>query len=204
MHGMKTALAFATALFGLTTVTSCAEEEPENFGTIRIEISPQGGDLSIFAGTAEIVATVHYESCLRDFYLKRQTAYQKDGIEGAAVFEEWAGRLCTDFSQSVACEVTSIEQSLLEDNNIYTLKVTYKVTDPSQIAYRDLHVGPLPVEDFAGCDGPRARVDLQTSGLNGRNSQGTPLWRIATLPSPSVAIANQGAPLRVDVVATNP
>jgi hypothetical protein len=139
---------------------------------------------------------------LRDFYLLRQTDHQKDGVEGAAVFEEWLDRLCTGPDNLVACEVTAIDQTLFTDTDIYTLRVTYKVTDASQIAYRELHVGPLPFEDFAACDGTRARVDLQSSGLNGRDSQGKQLWRIATLPSPSVAVAGQGAPLRVDVIAS--
>jgi hypothetical protein len=205
MHGLRTAFVFATALIGLTTLTACNEEEPEDFGTIRIEMSPLAGNTDMFAGTTEIVATVHYETCLQDFYLNRQPTYQQTGPDGAAVFEDWATRLCTDeFSNIPDCEVTSIKQELLDVNQVYTLAVTFKIKDPSTIAYREVHVGPLPVEDFAKCgDNDRPRVELQQSGLVGKDAQGTQIWRISTLPGSNVAVANQGAPLRVETQATN-
>lgn len=204
MHGMKTALAFATALVGLTTLTGCAEEELEDFGTVRIEIAPVGGAPDIIPGTAEIVATVNYETCLQDFYIKRNPNQQQDGVEGAAVFEEWAERLCTDFDDIPDCEVTSIEQQLLEDNDVYSLRVTFKILDPSTIPLREVHVGPLPLESLAGCTGgDLPRVALPGSGLTGRDSNGTPIWRISSLPSPNSAVANQGAPLRVTVTKFN-
>jgi hypothetical protein len=206
MHGMKTAFAFTTALVGLTTLTSCKPEEPEDFGTIRIEMAPLGGNTDIFAGTVEVVATVHYETCLQDFYLSRMPTFQQDGPDGAPVFEEWADRLCSsEFGDIPDCEVTSIEQSLLEVNNVYTLKVTYKINDYTTLSYRELHVGPIPVEEFADCgDELRPRVELQQSGLLGRDSQGQQLWRISTLPASNVAVANQGAPLRVELIEQNP
>jgi hypothetical protein len=204
MHGLKTAFAFATALVGLTTSTGCTPDEPENFGTIRIEMAPLGGVTDMFIGTTEIVATVHYETCLQEFYMERQPTFQQDGPDGAPVFEEWAGRLCSDFSDIPDCEVTSIEQTLIPDNDVYTLKVTFKINDFSTLAYREVHVGPIPVEAFAGCgDELRPRVELQQSGLLGRDSQGTQIWRISTLPGSNVAIANQGAPLRVELIEQN-
>jgi hypothetical protein len=203
MHGMRTAFAFVTALVGLTSLASCTPEEPEDFGTVRIEISPLGGAVDMYNGTTEIVATIHYETCLQEFYLQRKPSYQQDGPEGAAVFEEWSERLCSDFDKTVDCEVELMEQVLLELNNVYTLRVTYKINDPSTIAYRELHIGPIPVEGFAECgDGQRPRVELQQAGLVGRDSQGGQLWRISTLPGQNVAVANQGAPLRVETVST--
>jgi hypothetical protein len=200
MHGRKTALAFATALVGLTTL-GCTPDEPEDFGTIRIEMAPLAGNLDMFAGTTRVVATAHYETCLQDFYMKRQPTHQKDGPDGAKVFEEWAAKLCSDFDNVPDCEVTSIEQTLIPNNDVYTLKITFKINDPSTLAYRVVHVGPLPIEDFAECgEGQRPRVELQQSGLLGFNSQGTQIWRISTLPGSNVAIANQGAPLRVETI----
>lgn len=196
---------FATAFIGLTTLTGCPADEPEDFGTVRIEMAPLFGASEMYNGTTEIVATVHYETCLQDFYLNRQPTYQQNGPDGAPVFEDWATRLCTDeFGDIPDCEVTKIEQALLDVNQVYTLAVTFKIKDPSTIAYRELHVGPLPVEDFAGCaDKDRPRVELQQSGLIGKNAQGTQIWQISTLPGSNVAVANQGAPLRVETQATN-
>jgi hypothetical protein len=205
MHGMRTAFAFVTALVGLTTLASCTPEEEETFGTIRIEMAPLGGAVSMYNGTAEVVATVHYETCLQEFYLQRNPTFQQDGPDGAAVFEEWRDRLCSDFDKIADCEVTSIEQTLIDVSNVYTLKVTFKINDPSTLAYRELHVGPIPLESFAGCgDNQRPRVELQQAGLIGRSAQGAQLWRISTLPGQNVAVANQGAPLRVETISTVP
>jgi hypothetical protein len=189
-------------LLGLTTLTGCPEEEPENFGTIRIEIAPLGGDLSILAGTTEITATVNYENCLQEFYLERNTTYTQDGVEGSVVFTEWLDRLCTDYKDIPACEVDEIKQNLLEANSVYSLSVTYKITDnePANLAYRELHVGPIPFEAFAACgDGEGPLVELRQPGLVGKNAAGEQIWRISTLPAQNSAKAGQGAPLRVEV-----
>jgi hypothetical protein len=202
--GLKSAFAFATALLGLTTLTGCPADVDENFGTIRIEMAPLAGATEMFIGTTEVVATVHYETCLQDFYMNRNPTFQQDGPDGAAIFEEWVGRLCSDFDDLPDCEVTKIEQTLIPDNDVYTLKVTFKINDPSTLAYREVHVGPLPVEAFAGCGSESApTVELQQTGLLGRNAQGQNIWRISTLPGSNVAIANQGAPLRVELIAND-
>ena len=113
-------------------------------GTVRIEISPLAGDTTIFDGTTEIVATVNYESCLQDFYLTSNPTFQKVGPDGAPVFDAWIAKLCADFSDIPVCSVDAIEQTLIPDNDVYTLQVTYAIEDPESIAYRELHVGPLP------------------------------------------------------------
>lgn len=205
MRGPKFVLIFAAGLLGLTTLTGCPEEEPENFGTIRIEIAPLGGNVDeILSGTTEITAVVNYETCLQEFYLQRNTTYTQDGVDGAAVFDEWKDRLCTEFSDIPACEVTEIKQNLIEANSVYSLAVTYKITDndPANLAYRELHVGPIPVEAFAGCtDGQGPLVELRQPGLIGKNAAGEQIWRISTLPAQNSARAGQGAPLRVEVQA---
>jgi hypothetical protein len=201
MRGHKFVLTFAAGLLGLT-LTSCTEEEPENFGTVRIEIAPLNGDLGILAGTTEITATVNYENCLQEFYLERNTTYTQDGVEGATIFSEWKDRLCADYSDIPACEVTEIKQNLIEANAVYSLQVTYKITDndPANLAYREIHVGPIPLEAFAGCgDGENPLVELRQTGLSGKDAQGLQLWRISTLPAQSSAQAGVGAPLRVEV-----
>jgi hypothetical protein len=203
MRRTKTALTFAAALLGLTTLGSCTEEEPENFGTIRIELSPTNGNDAIFDGTVEVTATVQYNTCLQDFYLKRQPTHQKDGTEGAAVFADFEDRLCNDFTDIPDCEITEIKQTLLDDSKAYNLAVTYKINDSSTLPYRELHVGPLPLETFAGCETGGPSVELQQTGLFGKDANGTQLWRIGSLPPVNNAEANQGAPLRVDIISAN-
>jgi hypothetical protein len=202
MRGHKFALTFAAGLLGLT-LTGCPEPEPENFGTIRIEIAPLGGNIDqILAGTTEITATVNYENCLQKFYLENHTTYTKDGVDGAAVFADFQERLCSDFDDIPSCEVTEIKQNLIEANQVYSLSVTYKITDndPAKLAYRELHVGPLPLEAFAACgDGESPLVELRQTGLVGKNAAGEQIWRISTLPAQNSAQAGVGAPLRVEV-----
>jgi hypothetical protein len=205
MRGLKFVLTFAAGLLGLTTLTGCPEDEPENFATIRIEISPLGGNLDVLAGTTEISATLNYENCLQEFYLLRNTTYTQDGIDGAAVFTDWESRLCSEFKDIPSCEVTEIKQSLIEANSVYSLTVTYKITDndPAKLAYRELHVGPIPIEAFAACgDGESPLVELRQPGLTGKNAAGEQIWRISTLPAQNSAQAGQGAPLRVEVQST--
>lgn len=207
MRGLKFVLTFAAGLLGLTTLTGCPEEEPENFGTIRIEISPLAGNVDILAGTTEITATVNYENCLQEFYLERNTTYTQDGVDGAPVFTDWQARLCTEFEDIPSCEVTEIKQNLIEANQVYSLTITYKITDndPANLAYRELHVGPLPVEAFAGCgDGESPLVELRQPGLIGKNAAGEQIWRISSLPPQNSAEAGQGAPLRVEVQEVAP
>lgn len=206
MRGHKIALTFAAGLLGLTTLAGCTPEEPENFGTVRIEISPLAGNTDILAGTTEIIATVNYESCLQDFYLTRNTTYTQDGVDGSPIFMDWQSRLCSEFDDIPACEVTEIRQSLIEANQVYSLTITYKITDndPSKLAYRELHVGPLPYEAFANCgEGESPLVELRQPGLIGKNAAGDQIWRISTLPAQNSAQAGQGAPLRVEVQASN-
>jgi hypothetical protein len=207
MRGLKFVLTFAAGLLGLTTLTSCTPEEPENFGTIRIEISPLAGNLEILSGTTEITATVNYENCLQEFYLERQTTFTQDGVDGSPVFVDWQERLCTDFEDVPGCEVAEIKQNLIEANDVYSLSVTYNITDndPANLAYRELHVGPIPVEAFAGCgEGESPLVELRQPGLIGKNAAGTQIWRISSLPPQNSAQAGQGAPLRIEVQAVNP
>jgi hypothetical protein len=180
-------------------------ESVDGHGSIRIEVAALGGANEIFDGTTEVVATVHYEACLQEFYLDREPSFQQDGPDGEPVFADWATRLCSSFSDSPSCEVTSIEQSLLDANQVYTLKVTFAIEDASTIADREFHVGPLPLEELAGCDeNVRPRVELQQSGLIGKNSEGAQIWRISTLPGSNVAVADQDAALRVEIIPVTP
>ena len=156
---------FATALIGLDHDGGCTEDEPEDFGTVRIEMSPLAGKTDMFNGTTEIIATVHYETCLQDFYLNRQPNFQKAGPTARAVFEDWATRLCTDeFSDIPNCEVTKIEQVLVDDER--RLHPGGHLQDQRRLDHR-LPRGPrrpAADHDFAGCgDKDRTRASSCSS-----------------------------------------
>jgi hypothetical protein len=174
----------------------------DNHGSIRLEVAPINDDTTIFDGTTEVVATVQYQACLQDFYLNRQVTYQQEGPDGAPVFEAWASRLCSDFADISDCEVIEISQTLIDANAVYSLGVTMKINDASSLAYREIHVGPLPLPAFAECDsGQQPSVEVRQSGLIGKNAGGEQIWRISALPASNTAVANQGAPLRVEVIS---
>jgi hypothetical protein len=189
------------AAFATANLTGCKDPPPDEFGAVKIELYPLNGAESVFSGTTEVVVTMLYGDCLVDFYLLHHPEYQQDGIEGAELFQEWETRLCDPGNEKVIdCEVTDIEQTLIEDTNVYQLRVTYKINDLSTLQLGYIHVGPFPTEDFVSdvCD-VRPTVELRANGVIGRDAQGSQLWSIQTLPGSSVAVANQGAPLRVDV-----
>jgi hypothetical protein len=105
-----------------------------------------------------------------------------EGKEGALVFEEWKGRLCTESvaDSLVACEVEEIAQTLQPSgmNPIYQTTITYRVTDPAQIANRTLLWGPGPVEAYAGCaDNERPFVKLTLpSDVIGVDKDDSTIW----------------------------
>lgn len=184
----------------MATLMGCQEPEPEDFGAVKIELSPLNGSQDVFSGTTEVVVTMLYGECLTDFYLRQHPEYQQDGINGADLFNEWIPRLCDPGLEKVIdCEVTEIDQTLIEDTNVYQLKVTYQIKDLTTLQLGYIHVGPFPTDEFATeCEG-RPTVELRSNGVIGRDAQGTQIWGIKTLPGSSVAVANQGAPLRIDV-----
>jgi hypothetical protein len=202
MRPATTLLACFAAL-AMATLTGCPEPETEDFGAIKIELKPINTVDDIFGGTTEIVVTMIYGECLTDFYLVQHPEYQQDGVEGGTLFDEWAGKLCDPGLEKVIdCDVTDIDQILIEDTNVYQLKVTYKVNDLTSLQLGYIHVGPFPFEEFASeCEG-RPLVELRSNGVIGRDAQGTQIWGIETLPGSTEAVAGQGAPLRVDVGPT--
>lgn len=198
----KTLLLACLTAFGLTSLAGCKEPEPEKFGIVKIELKPVNGDANAALGqTTQIVVTLLYQECLQDFYLVDHPEYQKDGIEGAELFADWTEKLCDPGLEKVIdCEVEEIDQSLIENTNVYQLKVTYAIKDPTTLNLGYVHVGPFPTEDYAGetC-AERPTVELRANGVIGRDSNGVQLWSVKTLPGSALAVADQGAPLRVDI-----
>ena len=183
---------------GTETAETETGGEPDDHGTIRVELVPSNGDASIFDDTAAVIATVHYESCLQDFYLNEHPEYQDSGPDGAPVFADFAARLCSEFADTPACSVTDITQNLFPDNQVYSVTVTFAIDDPATLADRELRLGPLPTAELAGCS---PRVELRQTGLLGRDAGGLTIWRIAALPGSNSAETDQGAPLRAELSA---
>lgn len=169
-------------LTGVLCYSGCKPEEEEEFGFTCVDIiqAPnEKGDP--FVGTAKIKVTLKYEQCLIDYYTKTNSNQALTGEDGAMVFEEWKGRLCTEkvADSLVACEVEEFAQTLLEGNNpVYQMTITYRVTDPAKINNRTLLWGPGPVEAYADCSNnerPFVKVTL-SSDVIGVDKDGKTLW----------------------------
>lgn len=187
---------------GMTSETGeTGDPAADGHGSIRIEIATADDDLTFLEDTSEIVALVHYEACLQEFYLFRQPSYTRDGADGAPVFADWMTRLCSDDEGGPHCDVVDITQNLIEASDVYTLSVTLGIQDPSTIANRQIQVGPIPLAALAACEaGQQPRVELRQTSLIGRNAMGEQIWRIGSLPALNSGVADQAAVLRVEVV----
>lgn len=185
-----------TAVLGLCTtsalfLSACKEEAAEEFGFTCVElVQAQNQEENPFLGTAQIKVTLKYEQCLIDYYTKTNTDQAMNGKDGEAVFGEWADRLCSEsVSDSlVACEVESFAQTLQpsENNPIFQMTVTYRVTDPSKVNSRTLLWGPGPVQAYADCTGalkPFVKLTLP-SDVIGIDKDGKTIWNAQSWSNP--------------------
>ncbi|PCC71183.1 hypothetical protein SAMN02745121_04853 [Nannocystis exedens] len=184
------------AALGLCTtstlfLSACPQEEEEKFGFTCVELNQADNqDEDPFVGTAKIKVTLKYEPCLIDYYTKTNVDQAMNGKDGEAVFAEWADRLCSESvgDPLVACEVESFAQTLQpSDNNpIFQMTVTYRVTDPTKISNRTLLWGPGPVEAYAECTGnlrPFVKLTLP-SDVIGVDKDGKTLWNAQSWSNP--------------------
>ncbi len=141
-------------------------------------------DPSLYTGTAAIQVRVNYLECYREFYNSTHPEYRLDGIEGERVFNEWAGRLCSepDIERPISCEVNfeDFTQTLIETEGVsnHSLTIKYTVTDPA-IEGNRLILGPFPLPELAGCD----KVDVSFTKLGdvaGLDANGETLWQMQT------------------------
>lgn len=159
-----------------------------------IELIFRRGESSIgdpYVGTARVIVTMDYETCLRDYYEANPDA-QQDGSEGQLVFgrladggEGWQDRLCSGVEMGQApCSILSIRQRF--DSGTPFLSVEYEVQ--GSIENQVLLFGPLPTAATAGCSDPIVRVSpiLPT----GYDAQDTQIW-IAETISPISSSAEQ-------------
>lgn len=196
-------LIIAGALLGFS---ACTEEEPEDWGTIHLELQRENSAVDPFVGTSSILVQAVYGECITEFYTVSNTQYQIDGVEGAAIFEEWAGRICDsgEFPQVIDCEVaepvlgTGFSQNFTQVP--FELQLEYTVLDSASLQGADIRVGPLPTERITdGCT-PTVSVNA-TNAVFGRDSNGNSLWQVGTTQNASSVATNQGAPARINVQA---
>lgn len=179
--------ACSTAIAGLMSVllasaTGCKPEEVDpDHGFACVEVYPsisQDDPVATFAGTTEVRVTVSYLECLQDFYLNTHNEYAKDGVEGEMIFADYiATELCQrdDVPNALECEVIDITQDL---GNSLNMTIKYRVSDAQAIQGRKILVGPLPLENLAGCK-PDVKV-VNASSVSGYDGGGAQIWDIET------------------------
>lgn len=132
---------------------------------------------SPFAGTVRAQIRMQYGDCFQQFYAAHPN-WASDGVDGAATFGSWTGRLCdADVDELADCEVAGIVQRL--NDSAQDLTVTYDID--GALEGQSLLFGPLPVADLAACPGgfsPRVRLELD--GTGGEDVNGDPLWSISS------------------------
>ena len=185
-------------MIGLGLATACGggTEDPETsgvlrdgHGTIALALSrSEGVDDSPFAGTATVRATLHYGSCLRDFYDSKAN-WRPTGDDGQPVFERWADELCQQTEMD--CTVDEIEQNLQGDRR---LTVTYAVQ--GELENHRLAFGPLPTEALAECE---PIVELRDSGqVFGVEGSGSQVWEVRSF-RPDDAKTDQGLDINLRI-----
>mgnify|MGYP005867823667 CR=1 FL=1 len=113
------------------------------------------------------------------------------------VCAEWQERLCSEsISGRAECEVTDMSQDI---DSAETLIITYAVPDPNAIQGRKFLVGPLPLEEFAGCK-PDVKI-VGPSAVAGVDANGAQIWSIEAFNEAVEARSSLtgGGCLKVDV-----
>lgn len=199
------ALCAGSFVFG----SACKEEEAEEFGFTCLTLQQADNqEEDPFERTARIKVTLLYDSCLVDYYTKKHTEQRQDGADGPAVFEEWAGRLCTEAvgDTLVACEVDKMTQTLIDagPSSVFQMEIEYKITDPAKISGRTLLWGPGPLEAYAECEAgqrPYAKLVSQ-AGVLGYDKDGTPLWQAQSWDTSRAVVQSRTAGcIEVDIAA---
>jgi hypothetical protein len=187
-------LAISTVL-----LASCADSDSEDFDVVLVQLQKASAE-DPFSGTASVVLQFEYGDCLTTFYRQEHTEYAQDGIEGEDVFNEWADRICDDgefFADKtmVGCEVESIDQTFSDATDMNFLRVEYNIFETS-MDLKHLAFGPLPNEEFAGCN---PTVRLSVGGVQGFAENGVLLWSLQSFSNMGNAAAGQGAAVQVTV-----
>lgn len=190
------------ALSGMTlaavfTIAGCEPSDPPlQHGFVKLDAKPlEGSGAEVFAGTTEVLMSMQYDDCLRDFY-GRETSWSQDGVDGHPVFsgheeggEGWFDRLCDDPETGQAeCEVIEIKQFL---EMTHQLQVRVRISEPN-LEQQFLKFGPIPLPDLAGCPSLVRVTSQPMQGFSGTER----IWESKSWDE-SVAAPGQGKAIRV-------
>jgi hypothetical protein len=166
---------------------------PEH-GVIVLELQTRDSETgNPFVGTATVLVTLVYQSCLADFYADNPS-WAEIGADGDPVFAAAAGPngLCDDDDLVAAdCTVGDIFQDL---GTAPSLTVDYDIA--GDLEDRRLTFGPLPTRDLAQCPGdtdPIVRV-ARNAAVQGFDAEGTQLWKVRSF-APGQAFTGQVPPI---------
>lgn len=175
-------------------------------GFVKLELRRSDAEESDpYVGTARIVASLEYGTCLTNFY-QREVDWHADGTLGEEVFgagdgsgENWKDLLCAEGAPYVECEILELDQQL--DAMPPRLTVAYDVAG-ADIEGRLLKFGPLPTPELAACEaGLLPSVNIGPSSLQGFDGSGNLLWEISSF-NPSAAATNDGGAIRISASRT--
>jgi hypothetical protein len=191
----RAAIVSALSLTCLFAAVACTEDVADDHGSVAIRVLPAAGNTAYFPQTTQVTIQVRYNTCLSEFY-QTNPSYQIDGVEGSEVFGSWQERLCNsgEFSNIADCTVEGYQQFL--DDALPQMRVTYGINDGASIPNAQFRVGPVPLEDLAGC---APTIEVPAAGVSGLDAAGTVIWRGTSVDSENTARPNQGADVEVTV-----
>lgn len=169
---------------GTTTTGGCMTDEtcPDDFGFVCLELTPgEGIPDFVFASTARVSVTLHYDACLTTYY-ETHPEQQADGPGGGLVFATWLDRLCSEpVDGLVACTVESFAQSF--DGPTDHLTVVHTTPLPAQLAGGKLLWGPAPLPATAACaDDLEPTVKLVAlDDIHGTDTTGAVVWQLQSV-----------------------
>ena len=204
IRSRRTALT-AMAMLGLLTACHSDGGITLEHGVIKIQLErSESCGSSPFAATKYIVAHLSYDTCLQQFY-DANPNYQPDGIDGEPVFggkdlggEGWKDRLCDNPKpDQIKCKIVAIDQLL---TNVKQLKVTYQITDTTDIELKHLLFGPIPDAELAGCEAGAAPL-MNSPNVVGEDGTMAPTWNTSSF-NPTEAATNQGQAIVISASCT--
>ena len=186
-------------------VAGCGSTEGEpTYGSIVLEMRAHDGDAeATFGGTATIVATVGYGTCIEEFYREHEDDVFT-GPDGEATVDEWTDRLCDEDEGSreepLACEVAAIEQSI--EGGPSRLVVTFAVM--GAVDGREAVVGPFPDAGSSACTGGALPgLHVGADAVRGLDGEGNEIWT-AQPDAEGLAVVDQAEHVVVFAVRVPP
>jgi hypothetical protein len=177
----------AATTAGTTAAAECTSDTcPDDFGFVCLELTPGDGVPDfVFASTAAVNVTLHYEPCLTAYYTGTHPEQSIDGPGGGPIFAAWQDRLCSEpVDGRVTCTVDAFGQHLPGPDP--SLTVAYATPQPAQLTGGKLLWGPAPLPATAACaDGLAPNVKLiALADIQGLDSTGAVVWQLQSFDNP--------------------